>query len=232
MSSDLPRWFYERDPLHVAPDLLGKVMVHGDRSVRIVEVEAYRGVLDPASHARMGPTARNQVMFGPAGHWYVYFTYGMHWCANVVCGREGEAAAVLIRAGAPLSGRAAMYDARKAARRDIDLCSGPAKLCQALGVDGQLNGADAMVGPLGIVDDGVVPSGPIVTTGRIGVSHGGDLPWRWYVADDPNVSRTPPGVPVGDGSASACGTGQSAGGTGTSASGTGPSAFGAGRGCR
>jgi DNA-3-methyladenine glycosylase len=189
MTRPIPRSFYVRDPLEVAPELLGKLIVHGERSARIVEVEAYRGALDPASHARRGMTPRNRVMFGPPGHWYVYFTYGMHWCANVVCWPEGEAAAVLIRAALPVAGLEAMYAARPVAKRDIDLCSGPAKLCQALGVDGTLNGSDAVNGTMTIVDDGTTMPTAIDVTGRVGVSDGAELPWRWLVAGDPNVSR-------------------------------------------
>lgn len=189
MTAGLERPFYARDPRQVAPELIGKVMVHRSRSMRIIEVEAYCGSGDPASHARRGPTQRNQVMFGPPGYWYVYFTYGMHWCANVVCGSDGQAAAVLIRAGRPMDGVDAMYRSRRTARYDTDLCSGPAKLCQALDVDGQMNGTDAVDGTLRVVHDGQPTPQPIVTTGRIGVSDGAQLPWRWLVDGDPNVSR-------------------------------------------
>ena len=134
----------EGDPLAVAPWLLNKVVVRGERSGRIVEVEAYHGANDAASHAYRGLTPRTAVMFGPPGFLYVYFTYGMHWCANVVCGPEGEAAAVLIRALAPMGGLAAMRAARPAARLERDLCNGPAKLCQALGITGADNGADLL----------------------------------------------------------------------------------------
>ena len=132
-------------------------------------------------------------MFGPAGHLYVYFTYGMHWCANAVCGRDGEPGAVLLRAAAPLEGLDAMRLARTAARRERDLCNGPAKLCQAFGLDGAHDGADLVAAERGvtIVDDGTPPpSRPGVST-RIGLSAGVEHPWRWYVPDDPNVSSRP-----------------------------------------
>jgi len=173
----------------VAPELLNKVLVHGDRAARIVEVEAYAGADDPASHAYRGLTPRTTVMFGPPGHLYVYFTYGMHWCANAVCGPPGVASAVLLRAGVPLAGLSAMEAARPAARRVTDLCSGPAKLCQALGIDGASNGAD-LVGAKGptILDDGMpTPTEPGLSA-RIGVKTGTELPWRWFVEGDPNVS--------------------------------------------
>jgi DNA-3-methyladenine glycosylase len=187
----LDRDFYRRDPREVAPDLLGKVLVRGERAGRIVEVEAYCGAADPGSHAFRGMTSRNATMFGPPGRFYVYFTYGMHWCANAVCGDEGEGVAVLLRALAPLEGIDAMRSARPAARRDVDLCSGPAKLCQALGLDGAFDGADLVEGSHGvsIVDDGTPPPVVPAVGTRIGLSAGAELPWRWWVPDDPNVSR-------------------------------------------
>ena len=186
----LGRPFYARDPRVVAPELLGKVLVHGSRSARIVEVEAYCGADDPGSHAFRGPTPRNEVMFGPAGHLYVYFTYGMHWCANAVCADSGIAGAVLLRAGAPLTGLDDMWAARPAARRVRDLCSGPAKLCQALGLDGAFDGADlvAREGRVTVVDDGVEPPAEPGVSTRVGLSVGSDHPWRWYVPGDENVS--------------------------------------------
>lgn len=187
----LPRRFYGRSSLAVAPELLNKVLVHGDLAGRIVEVEAYCGSEDPGSHAYRGPTARNAVMFGPPGHLYVYFTYGMHWCANAVCGREGEAAAVLLRALAPLRGLDQMRAARSAARHDRDLCNGPAKLCQALGISRDYNGLDLVSAQraVTILDDGVAPPDRPVQSLRIGLSAGAELPWRWYVPGDVNVSR-------------------------------------------
>ncbi len=186
------RAWLARDPRAVAPELLNKVLRRGDRSIRIVETEAYCGAIDPGAHTYRGRTERNATMFGPAGHLYVYFTYGMHWCTNVVCGAEGEGVAVLLRAGAPLTGVEAMTAARgRAARRPRDLCSGPAKLAQALGIDGTSDGTDLLVpgGPIELLDDGTAPPAEPVQTTRIGLTRGAEHPWRWYVADDPNVSR-------------------------------------------
>ena len=187
----LPRSFYRRDPRIVAPELLGKVLVHGGLSARIVEVEAYCGAEDPGSHAFRGMTRRNATMFGPAGGLYVYFTYGMHWCANAVCGEVGEGVAVLLRAAEPLTGIEEMRSRRPAARRDRDLCRGPARLCQAFGLDGSFDGAHLPTADRGvtIVDDGTPPpEGPTIGT-RIGLSAGAELPWRWSVTGDPHLSR-------------------------------------------
>ncbi len=182
-------------PLRVAPFLLNKVLVHGERAGRIVEVEAYHGVNDPASHAYRGPTPRTAVMFGPPGFLYVYFTYGMHWCANVVCSPEGEAAAVLIRALEPLRGLEAMRLARPAARRDLDLCNGPAKLCQALGISGPDSGLDLLdpaaagTGAVRLEDDGIPPPRRPGRGPRIGIRTATELPWRYWVAGNSHVSR-------------------------------------------
>jgi DNA-3-methyladenine glycosylase len=196
----LDRAFYARDPREVAPDLLNKVLVRAGadgvpaRTGRIVEAEAYVGDIDPGSHAYRGPTRRNATMFGPPGGLYVYFTYGMHWCANAVCGDEGEGVAVLLRALAPLDGLDAMRAARPAARRDRDLCNGPAKLCQAFAIDGTFDGSDLVTGDRGltIADDGVPPPAAPVPTTRIGLGAGAEHPWRWLVDGDPHVS-----VPAG-----------------------------------
>jgi DNA-3-methyladenine glycosylase len=175
--------------LLVAPWLLNKVLVRGGRAGRIVEVEAYRGANDPASHAFRGQTARNAVMFGPAGHLYVYFTYGMHWCANVVCGPDEVAAAVLIRALAPLRGLEQMQLSRPAARRRPDLCNGPAKLCQALGITGADNGTN-LLGPGGVrlIDDSTPPPSRPARGPRIGIRMATEPRWRYWVRGDPNVS--------------------------------------------
>jgi DNA-3-methyladenine glycosylase len=190
-SRPLPRSFFARDSREVAPELLNKVLVRGGRSARIAEVEAYVGAEDPASHAYRGETARTATMFGPAGHLYVYFTYGMHWCANAVCGRPGEGTAVLLRAAVPLSGLDEMWAARPRARREVDLCSGPAKLCQAFGIDGSFDGADLVAGDRGVTinDDGVAPPATPVVGRRIGIKVAVEHPWRWHVADNPHVSR-------------------------------------------
>jgi DNA-3-methyladenine glycosylase len=187
----LTRAFYRRDPLLVAPDLLNKVLVHGARAGRIVEVEAYRGADDPASHAFRGPTPRTEVMFGPPGHLYVYFTYGMHWCANAVTSADGTAGAVLIRALAPLRGLDEMAAARPKARRPVDLANGPAKACQAMGVDGALDGADLVRADRGvtITDDGTPPPAAPDTGPRIGISVAVDRPWRFSVPGDPHRSK-------------------------------------------
>jgi DNA-3-methyladenine glycosylase len=194
-SRTLPRSFYRRDPREVAPELLGKVLVRGRRSARIVEVEAYCGAADPGSHAYRGMTRRNATMFGPPGGLYVYFTYGMHWCANAVCGADGEGVAVLLRAASPVRGEDEMWADRPRARRQTDLLSGPAKLCQAFGLDGSFDGADLVRGDGGVTirDDGTPPpAAPGVST-RIGLSAGAELPWRWFTPGNPHVSRPPRG---------------------------------------
>ena len=194
----LARSFFARESLDLAPELLNKLLVattvDGVRvAARIVEVEAYRGADDPGSHAYRGVTPRTEVMFGRPGHLYVYFTYGMHWCANVVAAHDtrGDAAAVLLRAAAPVDGVAVMRERRVKARRERDLLAGPARLCQAFGITGADNGTDLVRGPIRIVDDGVAPpAAPGVST-RIGLApgRGDDRRWRLFVPGDPNLSR-------------------------------------------
>ena len=192
-TAPLSRSFYRRDPRAVAPDLLNKVLVRGRRTGRIVEVEAYCGSIDPGSHAYRGRTDRNATMFGRPGLLYVYFTYGMHFCANAVCGEEGEGVAVLLRGLTPLSGLGLMRRYRPAARRDADLCSGPAKLCAAFGLGRAFDGADLVTGDRGVVigDDGTPPPGRPVVTTRIGLAagRGDEHPWRWHVAGAAGLSR-------------------------------------------
>jgi DNA-3-methyladenine glycosylase len=178
----LPRSFFRRPVTEVAPDLLGRVLVRelpgGVRlAVRLVEVEAYRQD-DAASHAFRGPTPRNATMFGPPGHLYVYFTYGMHHCMNAVTGSPEGASAVLLRAGEPLLGIDEMQ--RRRAGRDLrDLCRGPARLCQALGVDRSLDGADLVRGDAVWIGAGGPPAGRVVMTPRIGIRRDADRPWRF-----------------------------------------------------
>jgi DNA-3-methyladenine glycosylase len=204
----VPRAFYAHDARDLAPRLLNKLVVHDDPAIgrlsaRIVEVEAYAGSEDAGSHSYRGRTRRNGTMFGPPGHLYVYFTYGMHWCMNVVTGGPLVATALLLRAAAPVDGIEAMRARRPAARRDRDLCSGPARLAQALGVDGSFDGVDLVRGPVRILDDGTPPPASVAVSTRVGLGAGkGDThPWRWYVPGDPNVSRGPAGtvtpVPAG-----------------------------------
>ena len=188
----LAQGFYRRDSRIVAKRLLNKVLVHGPCAGRIVEVEAYCGSADPGSHAYRGKNNKNATMFGPPGLLYVYFTYGMHWCANAVCGDEDEGVAVLLRALAPLEGLDEMRSRRgPIAVRDRDLCSGPAKLCQAMGLGKAHDGADLVSGDRGvvIVDDGVKPPRSPGNSVRIGLTSGAEHPWRWYVKGEPNLSR-------------------------------------------
>jgi len=192
----LTRAFYARDSLELAPLLLNKLLVHDDAdgrvAVRIVEVEAYRGSTDPGSHAHRGQTPRTATMFGPPGRLYVYFTYGMHWCANVVAlAPKGDASAVLLRAGEPVEGIEVMRARRPRARRDRDLCSGPARLAQALGLDREHDGASLLRGPLGIFDDDVAPPRRPGRSARIGLAagRGEKTRWRWFVTGNEHVSR-------------------------------------------
>ena len=200
----LPREFFNRPSTEVAPDLLGCVLWHdspaGRVAVRLVEVEAYQGASDPASHAFRGQTARNEVMFGPPGHVYVYFTYGMHFCVNVVCLPEGIASAVLLRAGRVVAGEGLARDRRPVDGPARDLARGPARLCQALGIDRALNGADLCdpASPLRLRKSAAAHSAEetLIHTGpRVGVREGADVPWRFWLDGEPTVSVYRPHVP-------------------------------------
>ncbi|MFD4413017.1 MULTISPECIES: DNA-3-methyladenine glycosylase [unclassified Streptomyces] len=192
----LPRAFFDRPVLEVAPDLLGRILVRttpdGPIELRLTEVEAYDGPNDPGSHAYRGRTARNDVMFGPPGHVYVYFTYGMWHCMNLVCGPEGRASAVLLRAGEVTEGAELARKRRLSARNDKELAKGPARLATALGVDRSLDGTDACApkgSPLTLLSGAPVPSHQVGSGPRTGVAgDGGVHPWRFWIANDPTVS--------------------------------------------
>ena len=212
----IPRKFFARPSVEAAPDLLGSVLEHetadGLVAVELTEVEAYAGQSDPASHAYRGKTARNAVMFGPPGHAYVYFTYGMHFCVNVVClGEEGSASAVLLRAGRVIAGEELACARRTRGTTAIaprDLARGPARLCQALGIDRSQNGADMVSAgsPLRMLSGAgnparsallasgdetpIHPATPrrIVAGPRVGVSSAAEIPWRFWYDGDPTVS--------------------------------------------
>ncbi|MEM7342326.1 MAG: DNA-3-methyladenine glycosylase [Actinomycetota bacterium] len=180
----------------IAPRLLGAELWCGDRAGRIVEVEAYEGLDDPASHAYRGPTPRAGVMFGPPGVLYVYRSYGIHWCANVVCGPEGTGSALLVRAIEPLAGVEAMWTDRPKARTERDLGSGPGKLCAALGITGDhTHGALLDPGsPVRLAPGIEVDAAAVVSGVRVGITKAVDRPWRFAVAGNPHVSRPRPSL--------------------------------------
>ncbi|MET9977989.1 DNA-3-methyladenine glycosylase [Streptomyces microflavus] len=192
----LTRDFFDRSVLEVAPDLLGRTLVRrsdeGTIEVRLTEVEAYAGEVDPGSHAFRGRTARNSVMFGPPGHTYVYFTYGMWHCLNLVCGPEDHASGVLLRAGEIDVGAGLARVRRVSARNDKELAKGPARLATALDVDRTLNGSDLFAGltPALSVLHGTPPPRDQVRSGpRTGVGgDGAHQPWRFWIENDPTVS--------------------------------------------
>ena len=195
MSSKLPRSFYSRSTLSVASDLLGKVLVRrlGERSLtgKIVETEAYVGPHDLACHASKGHTPRTSVMFGPPGHAYVYMIYGFYYCLNVVTEPVGHPAAVLIRAVEPFENVDLMQELRNNPGDVTNIASGPGKLCMAMSIDKQLNGADLLGATIWIEDRKFDP-GPICTSPRVGVDYAAeykDKPWRFFVRGNPHVSR-------------------------------------------
>jgi DNA-3-methyladenine glycosylase len=191
MKKRLDRKFYNRSTLKIAQELLGKYLViekDGNYvSGKIVETEAYIGPDDPASHAYRGLTPRNRIMFGDPGYAYVYLTYGMHHCLNFVTERKGFPAAVLIRALEPMDGIEILRKRRKA-KDLINLTDGPAKLCQALGIDRTLNGVDLCSDIFYVEDRGNKPT-KIVSTSRIGIKEGKDKKWRFYIENNEFVSR-------------------------------------------
>lgn len=204
MSRPFPRRDLVGDSTVVAPRLLNALVSVSDtdgsvRVGRIVEVEAYRGERDPASHAYRGPTARNATMFGPPGLLYVYRSYGIHWCANVVAGVDGVAEAVLIRAVEPVAGLERMRGDRPGIARDVDLANGPGKLCAALAITGADDGVD-LCSPdsrIRLLRDGVAPPARPTRTTRVGITRGVEHRWRFLVPGHPGVSR---GRPSGGGS--------------------------------
>jgi DNA-3-methyladenine glycosylase len=202
----ISRDFFARHAVEVAPDLLGCVLEHqtadGLVAVELTEVEAYAGQSDPASHAYRGKTRRNAVMFGPPGHAYVYFTYGMHFCVNLVCLGDGSVSAVLLRAGAVVAGEDLARARRTRGAASVvsrDLARGPARLCQALDIDRSLDGADVcaadsafrVMAGVRIPARGDDPPGAprkIVTGPRVGVSSAAEIPWRFWFEGEPTVS--------------------------------------------
>jgi DNA-3-methyladenine glycosylase len=195
MPAKLPRSFYSRPAIKVATDLLGKVLVRRlDRktlSGTIVETEAYVGPHDLACHASKGHTARTAVMFGTPGHAYVYMIYGFYFCLNVVTDRVGYPAAVLIRAVEPVENVDLMRELRNNPERETNIASGPGKLCMAMSIDKQLNGAD-LLGTTMWIEDRKLEPGSIRTSPRVGIDYAGeykDKPWRFFVDGNPHVSR-------------------------------------------
>lgn len=178
------------DPIDAAKLLLGCVLEAGEVRVRLVEVEAYRGTDDPASHCYRGRTPRNDVMWGPAGHLYVYFVYGMHFCANVVSLTEGVAGAVLLRAGEVISGLDVARSRRPASRSDAELAKGPARLTSVLGLTRDDNGIDLTdpASPVRLLAGDPVPPSSILAGPRVGVAVAMDVPWRYWVDGSRAVS--------------------------------------------
>jgi len=204
VSESLSREALTGDPVEVARRLLGARIVHEDdagvTAVRLTEVEAYAGADDPGSHAFRGRTPRTEVMFSTPGRLYVYFSYGMHWCANVVCGTDGVAAAVLMRAGKVVDGVDLARSRRPAARRDVDLARGPARLTAALGIHGAHGGTDLCAPGTRIrLETPSRPTEGVRSGPRVGVSgpggDGGRFPWRFWLDGEPTVSAYRPAEP-------------------------------------
>ena len=197
MGRSLPASFYDRPTELVARELLGAILEHssadGVTSGRIVETEAYLGPDDPACHAVVGRTERTWHLHGPPGVAYVYFIYGVHWCFNAVTREEGHGSAVLVRAVEPVRGVELMRQRRGRIRRDLDLTNGPGKLCQALGIDGRLDGARLDRGPLRMLGGAPVSDADVDVTARVGITKAADWPLRWVIRGNSYVSLGRPG---------------------------------------
>ncbi len=185
----LKRAFYERDSVAVSRGLLGKILIHDRTAGRIVETEAYPGGDDLASHSSRGITPRTRVIFGPAGHAYVYFIYGMYECLNLVAEREGTPGCVLIRALEPVGGIEIMRQRRPASHGIHDLASGPGKLTLAMGITRAQNGVDVTRGALVVREPAEIQAVDIEVTPRIGIRHCADRPLRFLIRGNPCVSR-------------------------------------------
>lgn len=198
LENKLPKEFYTGNLLSVARNLLGKIFVKKDEKClftgRIVEVEAYDGNIDEAAHTFIGRTARNEIMFSEGGYLYVYFTYGMYFCCNIVTGNEAEGKAVLLRGIEPLKGITDMalnrYKKETLSKKEYyNLTSGPGKICQAFGISREHNGTDLLEDRIFLLDQQPVAAKDIVITTRIGITKSVDLPWRFYIKDNPFVSK-------------------------------------------
>ena len=197
-SKKLPREFYTRPVIKVAKALLGKILIKQEKNKilagKIVEVEAYDGLIDEASHSFRGKTQRNEVMFREGGYFYVYFTYGVHHCCNVVTGKEGHGAAVLIRSVEPLTGIETMairrFGRRKITEKElVNLTNGPGKICQAFAFDRTHSGLDLTGDKVFIIDAPVLKKSEIGTSKRIGISKSTELPWRFFIKESKFLSR-------------------------------------------
>ncbi len=198
MQKKLNRHFYTRELLTVARELLGKILVKRDEGItqsgKIVEVEAYDGSVDQAAHTYIGKTKRNEIMFELGGYLYVYFTYGAHYCCNVVTGKKGKGTAVLIRAIEPLQGINTMIKNRYGRsllneKEKYNLTNGPGKVCQALSISQKHYGADLIGNEIFLLHQPALKDGQIVISKRIGIKKSVDLQWRFYIKDNPYVSK-------------------------------------------
>jgi len=200
MKSKLSKDFYTRDVLIVAKDLLGKIFVFNDKrinkklSAKIVEVEAYDGEGDEAAHTFIGKTDRNKIMFEEGGYLYVYFTYGVHFCANVVTGKKDHGTAVLLRAMEPIEGLDYFFQNRFKKHKinekgKINLLNGPGKICQAFNINKDQYGIDLTKNEIYLLESQKIDVSEIVVTQRIGIKKSKELPWRFYIRENPYISK-------------------------------------------